>query len=115
MAVGGRGGGGGSVESKNRPLVRTREAKVSSDDLNKEIRAKLEKGYQTDNLLFWEPRRAVLYQHGQKLLDVPIDEPVALLGLFSSSLILRLRPSRSGKAPCSRTRCPSSAKRWPAS
>ena len=39
------------------------EAKDSKDDLDKEIRAKLDKGYPTKNLLFWEPRRAVLYQH----------------------------------------------------
>lgn len=62
------------------------EAKDSSDDLNKEIRAKLDKGYPAENLLFWEPRRAVLYQHGQKLADVPLDEPTALLAVLKQFL-----------------------------
>ena len=53
------------------------EAKDSSDDFNKEIRAK-SKGYPTDNILFWEPRRAVLYQHGSSSLDLPLDGPALL-------------------------------------
>src|SRR4051794_26068532 len=62
------------------------EAKDSSDDFNKEIRTKLDKGYPTENLLFWEPRRAVLYQHGQKLSDVPLDQPQALLAVLKQFL-----------------------------
>ena len=38
------------------------EAKDTKDNLEKEITAKLALGYPTENLLFWEPRRAVLYQ-----------------------------------------------------
>lgn len=62
------------------------EAKDSSDDLNKEIRAKIDKGYPTENLLFWEPRRAVLYQHGQRIADVPLDQPEALLAILKQFL-----------------------------
>ncbi|MBA3385811.1 MAG: DNA helicase, partial [Chthoniobacterales bacterium] len=62
------------------------EAKDSSDDLNKEIRAKIDKGYPTENLLFWEPRRAVLYQHGNKVADTPLDQPDALLGILKQFL-----------------------------
>ena len=49
------------------------EAKDSGDDLNKEIRAKIDQGYPTENLLFCAPRRAVLYQHGNKVAAVPLD------------------------------------------
>ena len=40
------------------------EAKDEHDDLDKEIRAKLDKGYPRNNIIFQAPRRAVLYQHG---------------------------------------------------
>ncbi len=49
------------------------EAKDSKDDLVKEVRAKIEKGYPLENTLFWEPRRAILYQHGEKVDDRPLD------------------------------------------
>ena len=62
------------------------EAKDSKDDLEKEIRAKLDKGYPTKNLLFWEPRRAVLYQHGQRVADAPLQEPTALLAVLRQFL-----------------------------
>ncbi len=62
------------------------EAKDSSDDLNKEIRKKIDLGYPTANLLFWEPRRAVLYQHGNKVADEPLDEPTALLSILGKFL-----------------------------
>jgi predicted helicase len=62
------------------------EAKDSSDDLNKEIRKKIDLGYPTENLLFWEPRRAVLYQYGNKVADEPLDEPTALLSILAKFL-----------------------------
>ena len=40
------------------------EAKDEHDDLDKEIRAKLDKGYPRTNIIFQAPERAVLYQHG---------------------------------------------------
>jgi len=45
------------------------EAKDSDDDLEKEIKAKFAAGYPKDNILFQEPRRAVLYQHGERVID----------------------------------------------
>ncbi len=63
------------------------EAKDSKDDLTKEIRAKIEqRGYPTTNLLFWETRRAVLYQHGEKVADVPLDQPEVLLATLKQFL-----------------------------
>ncbi|MFZ1136374.1 MAG: N-6 DNA methylase, partial [Candidatus Korobacteraceae bacterium] len=40
------------------------EAKDERDDLEKEITAKLEKGYPRNNIIFQAPEKAVLYQHG---------------------------------------------------
>ena len=40
------------------------EAKDEHDDLDKEIRAKLEKGYPRNNIIFQAPKRAVLIQNG---------------------------------------------------
>jgi hypothetical protein len=40
------------------------EAKDEHDDLDKEIRAKLEKGYPRNNIIFQAPERAVLIQNG---------------------------------------------------
>jgi predicted helicase len=45
------------------------EAKDSSDDLEKEIKAKLALGYPRRNILFQSPDRAVLYQDGKRVLD----------------------------------------------
>jgi hypothetical protein len=42
------------------------EAKDEHDDLEKEIRAKLERGYPKSNIIFQAPERAVLYQHGMR-------------------------------------------------
>ena len=62
------------------------EAKDSDDDLNKEIRKKIDLGYPTANLLFWKPDRAVLYQHGNKVADEPLDQPTALLSILAKFL-----------------------------
>lgn len=62
------------------------EAKDSSDDLTKEIRAKIDKGYPLTNILFWEPRRAVLYQHGERVDDQPLDTPERLLAILGRFL-----------------------------
>ena len=40
------------------------EAKDQHDDLEREIKAKIEKGYPTSNIIFQAPDRAILYQHG---------------------------------------------------
>ena len=45
------------------------EAKDTSDDLDKEIKAKIALGYPRRNILFQSPDRAVLYQDGKRVLD----------------------------------------------
>jgi hypothetical protein len=52
------------------------EAKDENDDLEREIKAKLEKGYPRDNIIFQAPERAVLYQGGiRQGLDEDISKP----------------------------------------
>ncbi|MGA3213159.1 MAG: hypothetical protein ABSD20_17795, partial [Terriglobales bacterium] len=40
------------------------EAKDQQDDLHREVRAKIEKGYPTNNIIFQAPERAILFQNG---------------------------------------------------
>jgi predicted helicase len=54
------------------------EAKDEKDDLDREIKAKLEKGYPRDNIIFQAPERAVLYQSGARVLDADISKPDTL-------------------------------------
>jgi predicted helicase len=61
------------------------EAKDSDDDLDKEIKHKFSIGYPRQNILFWQPDRAVLYQNGQKFYDADLTKPdglVHILALF---------------------------------
>ncbi len=55
------------------------EAKDTDDDLEKEIKAKFKAGYPRDNILFQEPRRAILYQNGEKLVDADLTKPDQLI------------------------------------
>jgi predicted helicase len=48
------------------------EAKDEKDDLNREVKAKLEKGYPRDNIIFQAPERAILYQGGARVADEDI-------------------------------------------
>ncbi|MEI7869138.1 MAG: type ISP restriction/modification enzyme [Candidatus Methylumidiphilus sp.] len=58
------------------------EAKDSKDDLDKEIAAKLAKGYPADNLIFEDTINAVLYQHGDEVLRIPLSDDAALQKLL---------------------------------
>ncbi len=51
------------------------EAKDTDDDLDKEIKAKFAAGYPRENILFQEPRRAVLYQQGQRVYEADLTKP----------------------------------------
>ncbi|MFN0010405.1 MAG: type ISP restriction/modification enzyme [Phycisphaerales bacterium] len=62
------------------------EAKDSADDLDAEIADKIRKGYPLDNSIFWTPTRAVLFQAGQKKLDVAIAEANGQPGAFCDLL-----------------------------
>jgi len=53
------------------------EAKDSADDLAAKILHKPAKGYPFSNTIFWTPARAVLFQDGQQVHDLPIDETAA--------------------------------------
>ena len=48
------------------------EAKDTHDDLETEIRKKLAKGYPTNNIIFEDTRRAVLYQNGQRHMEADL-------------------------------------------
>jgi predicted helicase len=50
------------------------EAKDEKDDLDREIKAKLARGYPTDNIIFQAPERAVLYQAGARVADEDISK-----------------------------------------
>ncbi len=54
------------------------EAKDEHDDLEAEIKAKFEKGYPSDNILFEDSRRAVLYQGGQVSDEADMRDEAAL-------------------------------------
>ena len=61
------------------------EAKDTDDDLEKEIKAKFKIGYPQDNILFWQPERAVLYQQAERVYETDLTKPddlVHLLQLF---------------------------------
>jgi len=61
------------------------ETKDTEDDLEKEIKLKFKAGYPRDNILFQEPRRAVLYQDGDLFCDADLTKPdqlVHVLQLF---------------------------------
>jgi hypothetical protein len=51
------------------------EAKDTADDLAVEVKKKFEAGYPRDNILFQSPERAILWQHGQQILDEDISRP----------------------------------------
>jgi predicted helicase len=59
------------------------EAKDSDDDLEREVKAKVAKGYPLTNILFQSPNRAILYQGSRKPFDGPIDKPEALIDVLT--------------------------------
>ena len=60
------------------------EAKDEHDDLEREIKIKIEKGYPRSNIIFQAPDRAILYQHGiRQGLNENIREPKNLAELLT--------------------------------
>jgi len=51
------------------------ESKDEDDDLKEEIKKKFNKGYPKDNILFEDSQTAILYQNGQKVLEVKMTDP----------------------------------------
>lgn len=66
------------------------EAKDTDDDLEQEVRLKFKAGYPSDNILFQEPRRAILYQNGEKFMDADLDKPEQLVHVLT--LFFNWRP-----------------------
>jgi len=60
------------------------EAKDEKDDLDKEIAAKLAKGYPTDNIIFEDTRTAVLLQNGKEVLRCSVENAKALQTLLDT-------------------------------
>jgi hypothetical protein len=63
------------------------EAKDEEDDLDKEIAAKLRRGYPRDNIIFEDSKTAVLIQYGNEVMRCPVDDTgklAHLLELFFS-------------------------------
>jgi predicted helicase len=61
------------------------EAKDLTDDLKKEIKSKVEKGYPLKNILFQTPDRAILYQNNRQVYDCDLTKPdnlIQILKLF---------------------------------
>lgn len=81
------------------------EAKDEHDDLEREIRAKLDKGYPRDNIIFQAPERAVLIQNGvRQKLNEDIRDGGNLVELLNSSSPTASRTMRSGTRPLPRLR-----------
>lgn len=60
------------------------EAKDEDDDLAAEVKRKIAVGYPTDNILFQAPDRAILYQHGKRVLDQDITAPEDLVDVLKA-------------------------------
>src|SRR5208282_2607411 len=61
------------------------EAKDSAADLDKEIKHKFSIGYPKENILFWQPDRAVLFLNGERFYQADLTKPddlVQVLKLF---------------------------------
>ncbi|MCU0427785.1 MAG: N-6 DNA methylase [Candidatus Kapabacteria bacterium] len=58
------------------------EAKDEKDNLDDEIRTKIAKGYPTDNIIFDDTRKAVLYQAGVRVLEIDMSDKEALQTLL---------------------------------
>jgi hypothetical protein len=61
------------------------EAKDATDDLEKEIKIKFSLGYPKQNILFWQPDRAILYQNAERFYEADLtdaDKLVYILKLF---------------------------------
>ena len=65
------------------------EAKDIHDDLDAEVKRKLEHGYPSDNILFQTPHRAILVQNNQQVADVDLREPTKLVQVLQTFLEYR--------------------------
>jgi predicted helicase len=54
------------------------ESKDEDDDLKEEVKKKFNKGYPKDNILFEDSQTAILYQNGQKVMEIKMADSEAL-------------------------------------
>ena len=59
------------------------EAKDSNDDLEKEIKNKFAIGYPKENILFWQPDKAVLFQNSERFYEADLTKPDDLVKILS--------------------------------
>ncbi|MGH7991202.1 MAG: N-6 DNA methylase, partial [Limisphaerales bacterium] len=62
------------------------EAKDTDDDLDKEIKNKFAIGYPKENILFWQPNKAVLYQNNERHYEADLSQPDELVHILSRFL-----------------------------
>ncbi|HEY7127923.1 MAG TPA: TIR domain-containing protein, partial [Ktedonobacterales bacterium] len=62
------------------------EAKDPQDDLETEIRKKIKDGYPLTNIIFEDTQRAVLYQHGKRVMEGDLRQPRWLADLLQEFL-----------------------------
>ncbi len=60
------------------------EAKDLDDDLEAEVRKKITTGYPTNNIIFENTRRAILYQDGRRVFDADLTQQKQLVDLLNS-------------------------------
>ncbi len=60
------------------------EAKDLDDDLEAEVRKKITTGYPTNNIIFENTRRALLYQDGKRVFDADLTQQKQLVDLLTS-------------------------------
>ena len=68
------------------------EAKDSDDDLPTEIRKKIAKGYPTDNIIFEDTDRAVLYQDGQEEMSIDLRDREGLARMLTLFMNHEIEP-----------------------
>ena len=94
------------------------EAKDENDDLEREIKSKIDKGYPTNNIIFQAPDRAILYQNGVRQgLNEDISRPEEPRRALLNEFFAYREPAHRGMGSSRRRvhsaspRSPSAAKR----
>jgi len=54
------------------------ESKDEFDDIKEEVKSKFKKGYPNDNIIFEDTKTAILYQSGAKVMQVDMQDEIAL-------------------------------------
>ena len=65
------------------------EAKGMGTDLPTEVQRKREQGYPCDNIIFQTPKRAILWQNDQQVLDADLTDPTQLVEVLQTFFAYR--------------------------